>query len=441
MKKDIEILDDSTAMMHDHGIIVMMETPSVAPTSPIPKKEGNSEISPWGTDNDFPQKVIELASKSTELASLLDWKSRALQGRKVIATNESWSTEKGRLEEHLVDDDEINEFLSSIMFKQYWRDASTCFTWFWNIFPELTKNVAGDKIATIGIVDASFCRWATMDRRGLIRYCYVSANWPDAKITDETTLKIDAVDPYNPTLVDDLKKAKNIKKFVYPSSYPSPGKAYYQLAPWDGWRASGWPELAQMIPKSKVKLMSHLLSAKFILEIPTTYWPSMHPDWSKKSREEQLEIKKAKVKEVNDMLTGIENTGKTILVEAGFDGMGNALPSWKIAPIEDKLHDGNFLDDSREASQHLRSALGLDSALTGDGPGKSLGGGGGDKRMALNIFVALLQPYREVLLEPIYFIANYNGWLKKYPKLTFKIVEIQLETLDVAHQTSKIVAN
>jgi hypothetical protein len=196
-----------------------------------------------------------------------------------------------------------------------------------------------------------------------------------------------------------------------------------------------------MIPRSKVKLMTHLLSAKFILEIPGNYWPQAYPNWSRKSFEEQKEIKRAKVKEVNDLLTGVENTGKTILFDAISDANGNPLPSWKIIPIEDKLRDGNFLEDSREASQHLRSALNLDSALTGDGPGKSLGGGGGDKRIALNIFVALLQPYREVLLEPVYFIAEYNGWLKRYPRLKFKTVEIQLETLDVAHQTSKIVAN
>ena len=441
MKKEIEFIDEQTAMMHEHGIIVMMETPSVAPTSPKPKESGSSPISPWGADNDFPQKIIELASKSTELASLLDWKDRALQGREVIAVNQVWNPATSQYDESAIPDEEINEFLSSRMFKQYWRDASTNFNWYWNIFPELAKNKSGDKIARITINDAPYCRWGKMNDRGIIQTCYVSADWPAAKADDQNTLKIDVVDPYNPTVIDDIKKAKNIQRFVYPASYPSPGKAYYQLAPWDGWRTSGWPELAQMIPRSKVKLMTHLMSAKFILEIPSKYWAKEYPNWDQKSFEEKQEVKKAKLKEMNDILTGVENTGRTLLFDAISDKDGNPLPSFRVIPIEDKLRDGNFLEDSREASQHLRSALGLDSALTGDGPGKSLGGGGGDKRIALNIFVALLQPYREVLLEPIYFIAEYNGWLKRYPRLKFKTVEIQLETLDVAHQTSKIVAN
>ena len=442
MKKKVDLLDDSTALMVDHGIIVMMESPSVPPISPIPKSFGNSAISPWGTGNDFPQQIIELASRSTELATLLEKKSLILHGRKVIAVNEVWDNESKEYEDHPLDDDEINNFLSSRMFKKYWTKAVLNFHWFWNIFPELRKNVAGDKIVGLGIMDSSWCRWGVMDNNGIIQKCYVSANWPNAKISDDTTTTLDVVDPYSPTVIADLKKAKNIKKIVYPTSYPSPGKAYYQLAPWDGWRASGWPELSQMIPKSKVKLMTHLLSAKFILEIPTTYWSSVHPDWAKKTRDEQKEIKTAKVKEVNDMLTGVENCGKTILVEAGFDNSGNPIPSWKIVPIEDKLRDGNFLEDSREASRHLRSALNLDSALIGDDQGKTLGGGGGsDKRIAFNISAALMQPYREVLFEPIYFIAEYNGWLDRCPNLKFKTVEIQLETLDKAHQTSNTVVN
>ena len=42
MKKKVDLLDDSTALMVDHGIIVMMESPSVPPISPIPKSFGNS---------------------------------------------------------------------------------------------------------------------------------------------------------------------------------------------------------------------------------------------------------------------------------------------------------------------------------------------------------------------------------------------------------------
>lgn len=445
-----QFLNEAITLLPEQGVIIMSgkPLPELSPTGYAYKRPSannnteKSEVSPWGESNDFPQKIIELGNKSTELPTLIDWKARVLQGREVIAVNRVWDEKANDFKEVVIFDEEINGFLSSRMFKHYWREAATEFFWFWNIFPDLQKNIGGDKIKNISVFESSWCRWAKMNEQGSIHTCYVSPKWPNAKIDDPTTLTIPVVDPYSPSLMEDIQNAIGIRRFIYPVSYPSPGKSYYQLAPWDGWRTSGWPELAEMIPKAKVHLMRHLLSAKFVLEIPVNYWAYAYPDWDMLTSEQRTDIKKTKVKEVNDALTGVENTGKTILTEVIIDQNGNALPGWKIIPIEDKLRDGNFLEDSREASQHLRSALGLDSALTGDGPGKGMGSGSGsDKRIAFNIYIALQQPYREILFEPIYFIAEYNGWLKKYPNLRLKVIEVDLDTLDKAHQTSKEILN
>ena len=273
MSAAIDYLNRDAALLKNHQLIVAMGTPAKAPASPVKKEYfSHSTVSPWGADNDHPQQVIKLAEQSTELAALLDWKARALQGREVIAVEQTWNEQTQAFEEKTIHDEEITLFLNSLMFKHYLREASTDFFWFWNIFPEMIKTAAGDKIAYLGIVDASQCRWSKMDKQGIIKNCYVSANWPHARIEDETMLKFLVVDPYSPTAVEDLRAARHIKKIIYPVSYPSPGKSYYQLAPWDGWRSSSWPELARMIPQTKVELMRHLLSAKFILEIPINYW-------------------------------------------------------------------------------------------------------------------------------------------------------------------------
>src|SRR5690606_22877596 len=108
----------------------------------------------------------------------------------------------------------------------------------------------------------------------------------------------------------------------------------------------------------------------------------------------------------NDSITGIDRVGATILCEVGFDEQGKEIPGFKITPIEDALKDGQYLPDSQEASEHGMRAMNVDQTLVGEGPGKKNGGGGGsDKRMAFNIQVATLQPYREVILEPLYFKA------------------------------------
>ncbi|MFD2741963.1 MULTISPECIES: hypothetical protein [Sphingobacterium] len=448
MAGEVDFVDEQYALIGggevlvDMGQVNNLAPLSKPPSSPKIKGESqSSEIANWGEDNDFPQKVIKAAEQSTELPALLDWQARALQGKEVVAFQRYFNEESQTWAFKPVVDLDIDSFLQDTTFKRYTREAATDLFWFWNVFPELIKSVDGKSIAYLGTQDASFCRWSRMDNRGSVKNCYVNANWPEAKAKDPETIKYDVVDPYSNTRVEDVQ---NLKKdsFIYPVSYPSPGKSYYQLAKWNGFLTSGWADIARRIPLSKRSLLERMLSAKYILQIPVNYWPSAYKDWNKLTMEEQKQIKKNKVKEVNNQLTGSLNEGKTILVEVGYDMAGKELPGWKIVPIEQVKIDGNNLEDSREASEHLMRALGVDPTLVGDGPGKKMGGGSGsDKRVAFNIYVALLQPYRDVILEPLYFIAEYNGWTQKYPGLCFKMIEIELETLDKSHSTSKEVVN
>lgn len=443
-KENMIEIDEQYTYLGEHGIIVdtgdpqNISEPITYSKSPRTKSESGSKVSFWGEENDFPQKVIEAIEQSTELGPLLDWKARALQGRELRAFKTvGWDPKKKSMIYEYVDDAEINDFLSHRITKRYLREASIDFFYFWNVFPDLIKSVDGERIAYIGTQDASWCRWGEMNAKGNIEKCFISADWPNAKSDDKEVIKLDVIDPYDYSVVDTVKENKNLKRFIYPVSYPSPGKAFYQLAPWNGFLTSKWHKIAKEIPESKERKMSLMLSAKYILQIPVNYWPAVYKDWAKKKPEEQTKIKRDKVKEINKDLTGVSNTGKTILTEVGYDENGREIPSWKIVPIESAFKDEKELEDSREASQHLMRALGVDSTLVGDSPGKSMGAGSGsDKRVAFNIYVALQQPYRDVILEPFYFIADYNGWSKRHPGLVFKMVEIELETLDKSHSTS-----
>src|SRR5690606_39520427 len=64
-------------------------------------------------------------------------------------------------------------------------------------------------------------------------FVYMNANWPDANVGDKETIKIRALDPYHYDLVNwTLETHTNIFKFIFPASYPTPGKTFYQLAHW-----------------------------------------------------------------------------------------------------------------------------------------------------------------------------------------------------------------
>lgn len=435
-KDNVNFIDNNTAYLKDHQLIIAMgeplATPSVEPT-PVEVGGNSATMGFWGEDNLYPQSVIEEAEKDTELAPLLDWKGRVLQGREVIALDKVWSEEKKDFDFVRINDEEINGFLSDIIFKRYWREACVDFTWFQNIFPDMIKSKDGNKIASLTTHDASWCRWGVMDKSGNITKCFVSAQWADgAKPDDKTkTMEHAVIDPYSPEAVELLKANKKLIRFVYPANYPSPGRAYYSVAAWASFLFSKWYSIKKNIPIWKEKHMTQVLSANFILTIPHNYWRVANKDWDKLNAGQQLTIKKNKAKEINDQLTGQAGVGKTILSEVGIDENGKEVPMFKIEAITGGLKDGQYTEDSQEASGHLNRALNVDSTLVGSGPGRGKdAGSGSDKRVAFNIYTAILTPYREVLLEPLYFIAKYNDWLKRFPNLHFKVLEVEIQTLD-----------
>lgn len=438
------LMVDSIAYLPESGAAIQMAAdpayePAVRPDDPLIKEDGQTNpFAPWGDDNLFPQTIIEAASKSTELPALLEWKARAAQGKEVLPFTRRWDMAKGKMVDEFVDDKEILDFLGSIQTKRYLREAYNDFFWFWNVFPDMIKSKDGEKIAYIGTHDASHCRWALQDNKGVIRKCWISPNWKQGNVTQANALITDVVDPYSYSVVDDLKAKKNIKRFVYPLCYPSPGKTYYQLATWDGFRTSGWMAIAEKIPVFKQAMMKNSMNIKYLIQIPSNYWGTAYEGWDDKTEEQKNDCKRQTLAAINASLTDVDNAGKSILNEVAYDPEGKMLPGWNIIVIDDKVKEGAYLEDSQEASAHLMRALGLDDTLIGKGPGKGgMGGGSGsDKRVALNIYCALQKPYRDVVLEPFYFIAEYNGWKERYPTLIFKTIEVELETLDQAHTTS-----
>lgn len=417
-------------------------TPAVSNSDPVVFDLSSvQDVAYWGDDNLFPQTIIALAEKSTELPSLLDWKARAAQGARVLPYEWVYNEVTKVWDEQPITDKDIVSFFLSETTKRYYREAYTDYYWFWNIFPDLIKNVEGDKIVYIGTHDASWCRWKKMDDNGHINKAIVCSSWATAMQEDSKYTKtFDVVNPYDWNLVENLQNNKSIKRFIYPVSYPSPGKAYYQLAPWDGIRTSGWLDLAAKIPAFKKAIMQNQMHIKYLIRIPTNYWASVYSDWDTLTDVQKTEKKKETLNTINTKLTDVENAGKSILNEVGYDVNGDKLPGWDIEEIGDKLKEGAYIEDSKEASAHLLRALSLDGTLVGQGPGRDLNAGGGsDKLIAFNMYCALLGPQRQVVDEPVYFVARYNGWVERHPFFFIKTIEASPQALDTSRKVSQTV--
>lgn len=423
------VIDGDVGFIFSKGVSIYMETSKAKakPTSPVLKETTSSDIiAPWGDGNDFAQRIIKLAWANAEIPTLIDNKVRVTYAKGVFAARVIGHDKNANEILEVIQDPEITKWFRKSNFDKYLLEALTDFYWFLNVFPELIISRDRSKIVQISVNAAENCRWERMDQStGFSKHLYVNANWPNAKATDKETTKIVALDPYSIDKVEELREASNLYKVIYPVSYPTPGKTYYQLAHWDAFRSSGWMEVAALIPKYKLSKMKNRMSLKYHIEVPYEYWVKKYKDWETKPdlKEKRKQDESAAL---NKFLTDVENTGKSIMTEFGIDKhSGKELPGWKITSLEQKSDGTGLNEDAQEASAYLMRALGVDPAIVGAGPGKNIGAGSGsDKRVAFNIYVSLLQTYRDAILEPLKFVADYNGWYEKYDEnLVFRFSE------------------
>jgi hypothetical protein len=415
----------SVAYFARSGGVISTNAFGAKPSRPQVKMTGSSLIAPWGDDNLFPQQVVDEASKNSILPSTIDWKARALYSNG-IEHGYYRINEKKEIIFEPIQEPRVLEFFKRSRITRYLAKACSDFYWFYNIFPEFILTKDRSEIYSISCNDASYSRWGRQNSAGIVEKCYYSANWAEgAKADSAETLVIAALDPF---ISPEELREKSGFKFIYPVSYPTTGRSFYQLAHWNSLRTSGWLDFANAIPQFKKALMQNVITVKYHIEIADYWWTWKYSDW-----EQKPELKVARIEDemskFNAFVANIENSGKSIFSTFKTDPTtGKDYAGWKITPIGDGLKDGLYIEDSQEASSHLLYSMGVHASLIGSTPGKGMGGGSGsDAREAFNIYQSLCQIHQDLILEPLEFIRDYNGWPSD---LVFRFRRPMLQTLD-----------
>lgn len=406
------------------------------PTAPAVRPLGSQKIAYWGDDNLFPQNVKKLADL-TFIPGVIAMQVRALYGSLEYGV-EVFDPATKKYVFTPSENPDVDDFLKKTNVKRYLIEAASDFYWFGNIFPELILTNDRSKIASISVQEAMFSRFEKQNpKTGAIENCYINANWDNGgKEDDPNTTVIPVIDPYYDA-VGSLQARKDGFKYIFPLSFPTPGSTFYQVAPWDSVRKSGWLEIASLIPKWKKALMTNQLSIKYHIEVPDYYWSWKYKDWENKTDAQRKTIVENELKNFNAFFSSPDNSGRSFMTQSKFDSERNIqYPGWKITALDDKLGDGKYIDDSNEASSQLLFALGVDGTLIGTTPGKSMGAGSGsDKRVAYNMYMQLRQADEDILFEPLHFIRDYNGW---DPKLKFRFRRRDIVTADNGTSTKPV---
>lgn len=416
------------------GVIspVVGPQPGTSPTEPTVRREwlaGDDDIVYWGLGNDYPQTVRDRFSKNTLIPETLSKKAAFWLGGGVFAA-------ENELSEEMVKDPEIRVFMKSISTNRYLEEGLLDLAWYVNGFPEFILSKDRSKIVQIHANETAYCRWG----RNLDKV-YINANWPNARATDPETIVLPVINPYRWDRIEAVRQGKAYK-YVYPISFPSVGRSYYQLANTDSIISSGWLDVLEAIPQFKKYGLANQMSLLYHIEVSADYWEKVYGDrWAEADFDGKMAIRDEFLADLMKKLTNVQNAHSSVLTDKWVDDFGKEN-GVTIHVLNDVKTDGKYNEDNSEGNASVLYAAGMHGTLVGYSPANAAQrSGGSDMRQAFWIFLTLSNLVRRRILELFYFVAEYNGWLERWPDLTFKFRDTLLTTLDTGDSTAPSTSN
>jgi hypothetical protein len=410
--------DIAIAGVNDKALISFpKKADSEVTTVIVDAKYTNGKIASWGSTNDFPQKLLKKIRQNGAALSGLRVSRKAHYGSGFIFAKQMNDGGKRVIEQQsLIDYPEINSFWRKNQMNRFWKETITDLEYLGIAFPEYVLSKDFKKINRVKRQKAADCRFSIMDHETKsIPSVFISSKWDEAvgqgsKYVEQVQL----IDSYwSAEEVKEFCKKNKVHNFIRPIFYPLVDEKYYPKPEWHSSINSGWIDIANEIPQYKKSFFEQQINIKYHIEVADEYFERKYKeDWQTFKPEKKDSIRNEFVDLINETLSGSKNAGKSIMSMVYKDDNGNPLPGLKITPIDNKLGDGAFLQDTSAGNQEILTAIGVDPSLIGAGiPGGKLGAGSGsDKREAWFILSALMKTNRETTIETWEFIQDYNGW-------------------------------
>lgn len=420
----------------------MFATPDAKPV-PVTIKglKEPPEVVPWGEDNNLPQQIIEKASKLPQMTTNLWFNIVAGYGDGIKPVKVQYQNGKKQVLPY-TGLKEVDTFFEENDMDNYLLEQMTDMHWFFNVFSEVIfnrENGEKRKIVEIHSKEASFSRWAVMDKTtGRIPYHYYYAYWgeyqPDE--TDRICVATPVLDPNNPVrhlreIMDEDKDKtweNRRNRFIVPVSFPTPNRNYYQKPYWYSLIESGWYDFAIKIPEFKKAIMENQIAIKFIVMLAPGYFDDVFRREKIVGEKLQTARIKKEYADIKKFLQGADKAGRSIITFQKFDPQGKPYPMITVEPVKNgKSEGGDYIEDSEEVSNIIAYAMMVQPSLIGPSPGKNKTINGTEARELFIIKQALLKPFRDRVLRPLYLIKAINNWPAD---LHFSIGNIELTTLD-----------
>ena len=454
-------------------------------TAPNIRKMQNAiDVAYYGEDNRFPQNIAAQMAYCGIGLSALDWKARALYGGGIVPGTITGYDDDG--EEifaplNRIKYKEVYDFIENRAFLRWFLEYSIDWVWYGNCFTEAIFSKDASVITGLIHQETCDCRFKQMDDAGNLDTVFISKLWGASKDqyahfdpkksipgllenpiyfyeVDNKFIKplacMDMYDSLNSLISIAAWEAGRpldaYKSCIIPSNYPSVNKTYYQVPAWDGARLGGWVEIASKVPNMLKKMYEQAFTIKFHIELSESYFEKKYSFemWHAKSPDEKTISRTEVLKSMDKFLSGEENAYKSFISVYDVDPItkkeyGNV----KITPIENKTTIDKDLLISNSAGLQILIAMQVHPALFSagmTGGGGQGAGSGSDIREAFLVYNAMLNLERQVMLEPLYHVRDFNRENGKQviweSDIQFRIKDTVLTTLDTGAGTAKIVS-
>jgi len=385
----------------------------------------NGKIYFWGQNNQFPQSIIEISRKNAIIPSIIDKFTRAVYGSGLITGTKD---EAGKFTPKKFPEFEAFRKMSDPL--SYLIRATRDFLYFNQPLPQFSLSKDKSLIVALTAQHSAHVRWEQQDpKTHKINFGYLNAQWNLVPEGDSSTVILPVVHQS----YDVISQIANIQGFncLYKYQVFSELEYYYPTADWHSVISSGWVDVANDIPQFKRYLMRNLATVNYEIRIKDWFWDRRFKGFKTMDEDDKIKCRKLVYNEFNKFITGIEMSGKSLIVDIWTSAPGYSIDpkfgaSFEIIPVDSMDFSGKFNQDVQEANSIIMFAMGLDPSLFGSMPGTERSGGS-DKREAYNIWITLIDLYAHIILKPFEIIRDYNGW---DPDMEFSFGHAILQTLD-----------
>lgn len=304
------------------------------------------KVSQWGQNNRFPNELRSVYANNI-VPGLFDFKQDMYFG-----LGPSLFTLNSESKPVPFYDTQVNDWLESWDWLEYFVSMFADAAMYENIFAKIIPNKTNNKIHSIKHNDADECRISVKDKKTRKSEFIFVNNWEEDAVTKATPYpRFDHQKPSTKT----ISMVHLMKK--------SPGYRYYAMPVYVG-ILEAWLPLANEIPKFHLARMQKSLNIKYHIKIPVRSLEQVK-ELNKFSKEDLDKWLQEKLDEIDELLTGAANAGKTFYTFIEHDSNGKEMAGWQIIEVknnEKEMSEAN-LQLYNETNQAITSAMQVQPSL------------------------------------------------------------------------------